>query len=696
MAGQTEQRRYVPITFGGVLDESRTPSKIGGGGLVGTSNLTYRRYGAWGKRAGSGVAYVAPAVGPTTDPYSSGIRWYRAAPSPLTKLVIASQGALWTGGDPNLVSPFSPLTNIATAQNNSGAQAAFAPVKDPSAYGGSGGDILIICGLTSANGFGTGKITLSGTPAAGDVVGVQVSFPPSYTLGVSYAILSTDNLDSIAQALVALINESSLVSPTGPSPIAVPPPLNSAYVTTQNGQVTVNLGSLLSGVSGNAIQYQGENIVGSSVTISPVVMTHLAGGGFSVSTPLRYDGSTVSGLSYQIQQPFTGCVSWHDHVWYWGDPSNPDTLYASDIDQPVGFTFMNQEGGYDIGAGDGDPAIQACIPIGNILYVFKRTAIYAITGYDFQSGEYQFQVQPALTGTGIPAPGCATLLNNTIIYWDGSKFNRLSPGATLPELIGRTIPLTSGRISNGNPKLMRAASGDFTIKTLLNNVYAAPGGGSDTTVFSNVALFACDAGNGRADAILAYDDDASTFIGNYAWSVWNGLTVEAFIPFGNGEKTSQIATDPPTLFWIPNLQSNIAVYQYGAHATLDAFNGGLPLGISWFAQTAWDSLGTASLIKEAHRLLLDAESNPGAKFVCSVTASGPVNGQAQTVYPPQIVVFPTAVGVDGNELNQTLVARVNPFLKGFKFLFAFSEPGNNVGFELAGVLVDSIEQAFQS
>jgi len=711
MAGQKDERKYYPIQFGGVLDESRSPTKVGGTGLTSASNLTYRRYGSWGKRGGSGIAYAAPAAGPNPGSPTSGIRWYRGAPTPLTRLVVSAQGNLYTGGDPNLVSPFAPLSIITTAPNNSGLPASFAAAYDPSDNGYTGSDILIIAGLTGPFGFATGNITFSGLPNPGDIFGVtvQTAVAPVFTFSVSYKILPSDTLASAVQALSTLINTSSLVNAAQPfPPLGQSPAINQTYITqANNGVVTLHLGSLVGGVAGsgntgNNLQYFAFHGSGTTPVSSPTVATNMAGGGATVSAPLKYDGVSVTGLSSMIQQPFTSTVTWHNHVWFWGDPANPDTLYAADINQPTGFAFMLQFGGYQIGQGDGDPTIQMCIPIGNILYVFKRSSIYAITGYDFQSGEYQFSVQLALNGTGIPAPGCAALThNNTIIYWDGAKFYRLTVGAFIPEYIGRTIPLTSGAVANGNPNLMRAVSGDFPVLTTLDNSY--PGGvvvnpNVGTTMFSNVVLFACDVGNGYANVVLVYDDDASNFIGDYAWSQWNGWNVAAWIPFGSGKDAAQTAADTSALFWIPALPSTTAVIvnEYGVSPTQDGFNSLTPTGIPWLAKTGWDAFETPVLLKELHRLFLTGEANPGANIRCAITASGPVNGSAQTTYPSNNVVFPPTVGPIGTESNQTLEIGVKPYLRGYKYMIALSEPGASAEFEVSSLLGDYIEQPFES
>ena len=161
-------------------------------------------------------------------------------------------------------------------------------------------------------------------------------------------------------------------------------------------------------MAGNAIQIDAAltGMVLGSLNVTPSVLTNLTGGGATTSAPVQWNGTNCSGLSYQITKPFQNCTYWHNHLWLWGDDNNPDSLYAADINQPRGFTFMTQNGPYYIGRGDGDPNIQNCVPIGNTMYVLKTSSIYAVGGYDFQQGEYAFSITPIIQGKGIPAPNC--------------------------------------------------------------------------------------------------------------------------------------------------------------------------------------------------------------------------------------------------------------------------------------------------
>src|SRR5579875_2293419 len=137
---------------------------------------------------------------------------------------------------------------------------------------------------------------------------------------------------------------------------------------------------------------------------------------YGSGAPIKYNGTNVTPLSPSITNHFSGVTFFHEHLWFWGDNNYPDTIFATDLGNPESYTFSTSFGGYPIGRGDGDPRVVCAIPCGNILYVFKTNGIYAITGYDFQAGEYQFSVAPVVVGVGMPSPFCATVLNNTLIF----------------------------------------------------------------------------------------------------------------------------------------------------------------------------------------------------------------------------------------------------------------------------------------
>lgn len=709
MSATAPERKFFPVPLGGVWDEASSPRRVGPG-LTSWQNGVYRRLGSWGKRPGSKQVYGIASPGPTSDTAVSGIRWYRGNPSAFTALVVAAQGALWEGADPNLGSP-TPLHQIASFPGQSPQPAAFCSAYDPSADNATGSDVLIICGFTGPYGFATGEFTLSGTLTPGGTIKITLD---GTDITPTYTILPTDNLAIVASNLVDIINNSPFVVPgEGQVPnwsqaLLLPAPFGGTSASFM-------VAALNGGTGGNALTYGG-TLSGAGITLTAGTLTatnsgatgaeNLTGGGATTSAPLKWDGSTLMGLSPYITNPFTGCVSWHSHVWFWGDPSFPDTMFASDINQPEGWAFMTQNGGggtsggYNIGQGDGEPTIRAAVPIGNLMYVFKAGDIYAVSGYDFQSGEYQFQVAPAIQGIGTPFKECVTVLNNALVFWDGSRFRRLPVGAFETEEIAVTIPFTMGKVANGNQSLMRCAAGSFPIAIApLDGVYQPPVPRPGSDMWPNLVLFACDTGNGVADTVLVYDDSASAVIGNYAWAPWTGWTVGAFVAFGHGQNAEgTLQVEPSVLLWIPPIGSaQFPVNQFGA---LGASDSGAP--IPWAATTGWiDIESTSFLTKDIHRVFLEIEATPGVTMQIVVSKASNIPVQPFMPGQPSITqraaTFPATTGTRGVEAFQILIAQLQPTLeKGYAFMVNLSNAGlNNEVFEVTGALMEYIENPFR-
>ncbi|GAC1496083.1 MAG: hypothetical protein NVS1B2_15770 [Vulcanimicrobiaceae bacterium] len=696
-AGSNPERKYLPVPFGGVWDESSTPAKVGGNGLTACQNLVYRRFGAWGKRSGSGLAYTSAAATPTPSTTVGAFRWYRGYPAPLTQLVIIANNGLYTGGDPTSAGS-QPLTLAAPFTTLSATTPSFAPVRDPAILPSNastgGADVLVITGITGQFGFAIGQIVVAGTPAAGQVVTATLTNGATTVTTAPYTVLSTDNRASVALALVAAINLSYAVSQLG-GPTNRPFLSASEILTLPNSpNPRVQVAALVSGTAGNAITFFATVTGGAGVTLTPSAATGISGGGAQTSAPVKWDGVTLSGLSPYITNSFTGCVSWHNHVWFWGDPLNPDTLYATDLDQPEGWNFMSQNGGYDIGQGDGNPFVQAAVPIGNLLYVFKSASIYAITGYDFQSGEYQFNVQLAIAGHGVPAKECVARLENALIFWDGHGFRRLQVGAFDLEPLGGTILLTAGRVAQGNQNLMRAIAGSFLVNAALTDTYNVPVGFA-SEIHSRIVLFAVDTGSGAADTVLVYDDEASSTLGSPAWSRWTGWNVSAWVQFGAGAPAlGYSAAEPPVLFWIPpQAIAPLTVMQYGRNPADDS-----GAAISWLAQTGWVDCGTYALSKHLHRIFLGIEAIPGVTIALTISPSvaATLALGAPIEYPARPITFPITPGVAAIEQGQVLLVTVNPFLRANAYLFTFTEAGSQTSFELASMTLDYVEEPFLS
>jgi hypothetical protein len=739
------RNRFVSFPCSGVLNEAQTPSQVGGSGLTATQNLIYHRNGSWGKRTGT-TRFQLPN-GPTQTPVS-GFRWYRAWPSPLTQLVVYAQGKLSMGNTPSTLSPIGPFALSGTQPPD------FCSARDPQA-GSAGADVLIITGLVLPNGsFATGDITITGLPSIqpGNVyITVTVSNGTNSVTTPKYYILGTDDPASIAAQLCILINETAaFLAPDATPPY--PPFIGEAYSvgstppvgnldSSGQGQsgcavptATIFLGARRGGNAGNGYTYSvtlsgtsggnGTPLMIATQNQGPVASGTLndtfSGGGQPWSGPARFNeqDGIVEGLSFMAPNAFSGCVTWHDHVWFWGDPNNPDTVFASDILQPECFTYMIENGpstgpgvgkmtspnngGYAIGEGDGDPNVQACVPVGNALYVLKTASIYMFEGYDFQAGEYSFSVTPQIMDHGIPSPDCVDALENELIFWDGRSMMRLAVGSYELEHIGAPIPFTEGYISNGNQQLMKVIAGDFQVEVALNNQYGiyAPFAGT-SIIYRSMALFAFDRGSAAANTIAVYDDEASNTLGQYAWTNWSGWNVGAWIMQGSGPNPGGTDVDNPYLYYIdPQGQF---LYRVGGNATSDAGN-----PIPWMAQTGFVTFATPELLKNATRLFLNVEATAGANLMATIVPGRIIPPQPNQILPygtkPQTIAFnPTIAPANAEALNTLEQMIFNPNLPGAQpiqadsVLVQFTEDGTSfAGLEMLSWGTDlHPEEAFQ-
>jgi hypothetical protein len=126
---------------------------------------------------------------------------------------------------------------------------------------------------TAIGNYATGTITVSGTPAAGQVLTVSLmGIPATYTVPSASTSLST-----ITQGLIAAINSSAAVLPTG----TTFQPVNLALNTYQQTTITLRAGII--GVGGNGISYTATG----SGTLSLSTAGPMLTGGTAYNQPIR-------------------------------------------------------------------------------------------------------------------------------------------------------------------------------------------------------------------------------------------------------------------------------------------------------------------------------------------------------------------------------------------------------------------------
>jgi|HubBroStandDraft_4_1064222.scaffolds.fasta_scaffold00042_51 hypothetical protein len=725
--------RFIGFECTGVLNEWVNPLKVDGGGLTDCDNIIYHREGTWGKRPGT-TRVSLPQFGTQTP--VSGFRWYRAFPNEATKLVIYEHNHILIGNDSGHLNDLGafPLTNPNVAPD-------FCSIRDPQANGGDGADVLIITGLSLvAGGFGTGQITISGLPGLqpnGGYINVTITDGANSITTPNYYVEGSDNPDSIAYNLCQLINDSAAFLHKA----AYFPFIGEAYFTSKtlpfgatdiNGQPqagsanpvsTIHLGARDGGNLGNNITYyatmSGSMGTGSTLAVSPTSPTNFTGGGSQWNGPCRlhFEEGIIKALSFMCPNPFAYCAAWHDHLWLWGDlgnipsgnPGNPDTVFASDIYQPEAFTFMIQNGGmtaktggvnggYTIGAGDGDSPVQQCLPAGNAFYIFKTASIYMIEGYDFQSSEYQFSVTPQVKGYGVPSRYCAAILEGQVVFWSGRKALRLAVGAYEPEHIGLPIPISEGTASAGFQPLVRVVAGDMQARTALNGQYQV-GSGTVPFILRSLALFAVDFGSGSADTILVYDDEKSAAQGSPAWSKWTGLEIGAWIQYGAGPSPTGLNSDKPQINFVDSLGTGF--FELGQSALSDYGN-----PIAFMTQSGWITGGTPETIKNVKREFIDCDTTAGASFKMTLIpgqiiqgAPSPWRSEFGTV--PQTAAFsPTVAPALGEAINtmwqyeNTGQQQGQLPIQANAFVVRITEDGTSfAGFEIRSYGLDIIEES---
>lgn len=733
MAGDKPNRKQFPVVLGKILDESSTPRLVGdNGGAIAMQNVIYRRAGAWGQRPGLTTRYLGEGGGTPGLPMT-GVRWYRTAPSLLTALVVSDgNSGLWSAGDPgNFISPtgFGQIRLFTTTASHGQFPVSFASAYDPTTQS----DILIMCGSqmgAQQHGPGFANLFVNFGFAVGDVY--TITIVNSTTTTATYTVTEADNNLTISQGLAAALNASAaafsgtdptvgqavaVVNPEGTFPeLIYVPALNVGISATATIKITTSGAGnpspntpVVLNPAGNRPQVGPWKWTGSGA----IVPVSGAIGDQQAVTPA---GNQVTfGTAGQPQ----ACVSWHNHVWYWGCQNQPNALFASDINQPQNASFMMQNGPYIVGLGDGDAGIKACVPIGNILYVFKTHSIYAITGYDFQPGEYAFNIQPAIQNQGIPSSGCVSTLRDALVFWTGTTFRRLSPGALETEDIGIPIALTQGDFSGLDSALfIQSVGGSFNAETTL---YADGG----NTTLNNCAYFIMDINGTDTDQnstrMLVYDDDASQYNGAYAWSEWDvpqniagdvippsDQTIYGLVTFGGGLNTALTQQEPNQLYYLGSSidgTGNFFASQMGEQT-----NGDNGVQIPASVTTGWITCGTPALSKELHQVYLEVNANLGLPITMIIFPSVYTEQSGSPAgYAPVEVQFAATrntISVPGfgvfNDQYQVLQATIKPFLRANAFMFSFQYGSAQSGdpdtqypqCEIVAITLDYVEEAF--
>lgn len=392
--------------------------------------------------------------------------------------------------------------------------------------------------------------------------------------------------------------------------------------------------------------------------------------------PLKWDGANISPLSSAIMNPFTGCCSWHNHVFFWGDPNNPDTIFNTDVNNPESYTFSTNFGGYQIGPGDGDAFVQRCIGVGQYLYAFKANGIWAFTGFDNYAGNFQFTITPIAEGVGTSCPFSVARFKDSVGFWTGAEFKVINPDTSIGLL---SVPITNqvGIAALGSQAIVRAVGGSFMV--------AAANG--ETIPYEQVYMCAVDDGTGAPKKVLVYDDVQTSETGKPAWSVFSGWTVGCWIPW-------QGPGDIKSLFWGDGLVD--AVYKVGLNATVD---GAIPY--TTILQFTRDDCDSPDLDKWLDYTYLRMDSGSavfaGTEFSGAPAAARTFTSTATTgggMNWGQNWGSPDFWGPSNATQYQSIIAKIDPWLRGKNFQLNLVEQSATSTYEILGMAMHVIEEAY--
>lgn len=129
-----------------------------------------------------------------------------------------------------------------------------------------------------------------------------------------------------------------------------------------------------------------------------------------LNSPVWYDGTTTGTAGGSPPQNCKYVALHKSRLWLAGRAAAPSTVYFSALSNPDDWTSVDNAGSITINDGDGG-VIKAILSVGDVLYVFKNTTVYAIFG----SSPFNFEVKK-VSDFGIVGERAYARFNNMAIF----------------------------------------------------------------------------------------------------------------------------------------------------------------------------------------------------------------------------------------------------------------------------------------
>lgn len=211
----------------------------------------------------------------------------------------------------------------------------------------------------------------------------------------------------------------------------------------------------------------------------------------------KWDGVAANFAALLGTPPSNGkyVVVWKNRLWIANTSAGKSRLHYSNEGNPEDWTTVGAAGFIDVDKNDGDE-ITGIIPMGPVLYVFKKRTVHRLTGHDPQS----FDLQPIVLNRGCVAPRSIVAMGPFVMYMSDYGIHSINP--------------------NGNVDGLLSDAVQFDIEDLSESVKGLSAAGKIRDLY----ILAYDSNaDGKNDTAFVLD------VRTGAWSKWSNINVSVFV-----------------------------------------------------------------------------------------------------------------------------------------------------------------------
>ncbi|MBX2861181.1 MAG: hypothetical protein KTR14_08095 [Vampirovibrio sp.] len=163
-----------------------------------------------------------------------------------------------------------------------------------------------------------------------------------------------------------------------------------------------------------------------------------------VDAPLKYDGSTVTGLANWTTIESTGYPAyaevWKNRLWFTGNPQKPYRVYFSEPGNPEGWDALNGAGAVDVNINDGQ-LVTGIKTFFDSLIIYKQRSIHQLVGDSApgSGGGNEFRIKPISTDLGCEAPRTIVTVGNDQFFMGKDHISTIRTTDFFGDVLSQTI-----------------------------------------------------------------------------------------------------------------------------------------------------------------------------------------------------------------------------------------------------------------